>query len=205
MSLVIQLNVSKHLIHKGTDTKQAGHQMNSHFRGSYVWTPSPERDRDRSGVCLSNLHPNDGIDEEEHGDEQADVWQSLEGLDEGPQENSDGVTLSQKFDETSCSEELQEAHVERINKLGEGRENRCLLMVLNTGIQYWCSHLYWNGAENKEELISQRYTRSLSTLHYSYHLQVYHDLCDAAQNSDEVKNVPRVSKVVLRKQERRFQ
>lgn len=44
-----------------------------------------------------------------------------------------------------------------------------------------------------------RHTRSLSRLitDYSYHLQVYHDLCDAAQNSDEVKNVPRVSKVVL--------
>lgn len=36
----------------------------------------------------------------------------------------------------------------------------------------------------------------------SYYLQVYHDLCDAAQNSDEVKNVPCVSKVILWKQER---
>lgn len=29
------------------------------------------------------------------------------------------------------------------------------------------------------------------------YLQVYYDLCDAAQNSDEVKNIPCVSKVVL--------
>lgn len=34
-----------------------------------------------------------------------------------------------------------------------------------------------------------------------FYLQVYHDLSDAAQNGDEVKNVPRVSKVVLLKQE----
>lgn len=68
-------------------------------------------------MCLSNLHANDGVDEKKHGDEQADVGQSLEGLDEGPQKNADGVTLSEQFDQTSSSEQLQETHVERINKL----------------------------------------------------------------------------------------
>lgn len=38
---------------------------------------SPGRNRDRRSVRLPNLHANDGIDEEEHGDEQAHVWQSL--------------------------------------------------------------------------------------------------------------------------------
>ena len=80
----------------------------------------PRETGDRSIRCLPNLHADDGVDEEEHGDEQADVRQSLEGLNEGPQENPDGVTLAEQFDETSCSEQLQETHVERINELGRG-------------------------------------------------------------------------------------
>ena len=105
-------------------------------------------------MCLSNLHPNDGIDEEEHGDEQADVRQSLEGLDEGPQENSDGVTLPQKFDETSCSEELQKAHVERINKLGEGRD---------TGVYWWCLIQEYSTDVHINTEAVQAYSLSLST------------------------------------------
>ena len=34
---------------------------------------------------IVNLHANDGVDEEEHGDEQDDVGERLEGLDEGPE------------------------------------------------------------------------------------------------------------------------
>ena len=34
---------------------------------------------------IANLHANDGIDEEEHGDEQDDIGERLEGLDEGPE------------------------------------------------------------------------------------------------------------------------
>jgi hypothetical protein len=44
------------------------------------------------------LHPDDSVDEEEHGDEQDDVGQSLEGLDKRPQENPDGVALTEKLD-----------------------------------------------------------------------------------------------------------
>ncbi len=80
-------------------------------------------------MCLSDLHANDGVDEEEHGDEQADVRQSLEGLDEGPQENPNGVTLSQQFDQTSCSEQLQETHIELINKLLQEQRRRKLVFA----------------------------------------------------------------------------
>jgi len=45
--------------------------------------------------AVSDLHADDGVDEEEHGDEEADVGQRLEGLDEGPQQDADGVALPQ--------------------------------------------------------------------------------------------------------------
>lgn len=67
-----------------------------------------------------DLHADDGVDKEEHGDEEADVGQRFEGLDEGPQKDADGVALSEQLDQTSRSEQLQEAHVEGINKLVEG-------------------------------------------------------------------------------------
>ena len=72
-----------------------------------------------STVCVAHLHADDGVDEEQHGDEQADVRQSFEGLNEGPQKDPDGVTLTQEFDQTSRSKQLQEAHVERVHELQE--------------------------------------------------------------------------------------
>lgn len=39
----------------------------------------------------------------------------------------------------------------------------------------------------------------------SIYLQVNYDLSDAAQHSDEVKNVPRISKIILRGMKRAFQ
>lgn len=42
----------------------------------------------------------------------------LEGLNEGPQEDADGVALPQQLDETSCSEQPQEAQVDHL-VLGE--------------------------------------------------------------------------------------
>lgn len=38
----------------------------------------------------------------------------LEGLNEGPQQDSDSVALPQQLDETSCSEEPQEAQVDHL-------------------------------------------------------------------------------------------
>lgn len=71
----------------------------------------------------SDLHANNGIDKEEHSDEQAHVGQGFEGLYEGPQEDADGVTLSQQLDQTSSSEQLQETHVECTGFLAEKYRN----------------------------------------------------------------------------------
>lgn len=70
----------------------------------------------------SYLHANDGVNEKEHCDEQADVGQRLEGLNEGPEEDADGVTLPQQFDQTGRSKQLQEAHVDRVDTLSQGRK-----------------------------------------------------------------------------------
>lgn len=110
--LVIQLDVAKHLIHT-EDARRV------HYRSWCQQLLIQETD-----LCLTNLHADDCVDEEEHGDEQADVGQSLEGLDESPQENADGVTLSEQFDQASCSEQLQETHVELINRLAPGERKQ---------------------------------------------------------------------------------
>lgn len=55
------------------------------------------------------LHADDGINEEEHRDEQTHVRQSLERLDECPQQDADGVALTQQLDEPGRSEQSQEA------------------------------------------------------------------------------------------------
>ena len=92
-------------------TGQSGYQ---HLQGqSFCWH-----------VQVPDLHANDGIDKEEHSDEQANVWESFKGLDEGPQENPDRVALSQQLDEPGCSEQLQEAHVELIDRLGQRAKGR---------------------------------------------------------------------------------
>lgn len=78
----------------------------------------------RQTIPLPHLHANDRVDEEEHGDEKADVGQGFEGLHEGPQENADGVALSQQLDEASSSEQLQETHVESVHRLGGRGERR---------------------------------------------------------------------------------
>lgn len=38
----------------------------------------------------------------------------LEGLDKCPQQDADGLSLSQQLDETSCSEQSQEAQVDKV-------------------------------------------------------------------------------------------
>lgn len=66
---------------------------------------------------LPHLHADNCIDKEEHGDEQTDVRQSFEGLHEGPEENADCVALPEQLDEASGSKQLQEAHVESVDRL----------------------------------------------------------------------------------------
>lgn len=113
--LVIQLDVAKYLIH----TEDARHIR---YRSRCQQLMIQETD-----LCLANLHADDCVDEEEHGDEQADVGQGLEGLDESPQENADGVTLSEQFDQASGSEQLQETHVELINRLAQGERRKAVV------------------------------------------------------------------------------
>lgn len=116
----------------------------------------------------AHLHPDNGVDEEKHGNQQTDIWQSLVGrksdksladnrfsarstteaflacildsarvgdggfcfssqpwagggavahlerLHKGPEKNSDGVTLTEEFDEASSSEEAEEAQVDEV-------------------------------------------------------------------------------------------
>ena len=42
------------------------------------------------------------------------IWSCLEGLDEGPQKNSDGVALPQEFDQPSGTKQPQEADIDEI-------------------------------------------------------------------------------------------
>ena len=60
------------------------------------------------------LHAHNGVDEEQHGDEEDDVGQGLERLDERPQEDPDGVALPEELDQTGGSEQTQEAHVDEV-------------------------------------------------------------------------------------------
>ena len=48
----------------------------------------------------------------------------LERLHEGPQQNTDGVTLSQQLDQPGRSEELQETHVDGVHRLSHERLER---------------------------------------------------------------------------------
>ena len=69
-----------------------------------------------------DLHTNDGIDEEQHGNQQNDIRQGFEGLYKSPQQYSNGVTLSQKFDQSSSSKEPQKTDIDEILLKDESRE-----------------------------------------------------------------------------------
>lgn len=43
----------------------------------------------------------------------------LEGLDESPEEDSDGVALPQELNEPGCTKQLQETHIKRVDRLQE--------------------------------------------------------------------------------------
>lgn len=60
------------------------------------------------------LHSDDGVNEKQHCNEQADIRQSFERLNEGPEQNSDCVSLAQQLNQTGRTEQTQEAHVKRI-------------------------------------------------------------------------------------------
>ena len=64
-----------------------------------------------------DLHADDGVDKEEHGNEEDDVGKGLEGLDKSPEQDADGLALAEQFDETGGAEEAEEADVDEV--LGE--------------------------------------------------------------------------------------
>lgn len=73
------------------------------------------------------LHANNRIDEEQHGNQQADVRQRLEWLHECPQQNANGVALAQQLDQSSRSEQTQKAHIECVGLRGSDSSIRGVL------------------------------------------------------------------------------
>lgn len=63
-------------------------------------------------LAWTYLHADDGVDEEQHGDKQTNVGQCLERLYERPQQNANGVALTQQLDQSSGTEQSQKAHIE---------------------------------------------------------------------------------------------
>ena len=61
-----------------------------------------------------DLHPDDGVDEEQHGDQENDVRKSFETLHECPEENPDGVSLAEQLDQSSSPEQPQEANIKEV-------------------------------------------------------------------------------------------
>ena len=60
------------------------------------------------------LHPNDGINEKQHGNKQNDIGQCFEGLYKSPQQDSNSVSLSQQLDQTSSSEQSEKTHIDEV-------------------------------------------------------------------------------------------
>lgn len=53
---------------------------------------------------------------------QNDEKEDLERLYKGPQQNTDGVTLSQQLDQPGRTEKLQETHVDGVHRLGQAHK-----------------------------------------------------------------------------------
>ena len=80
------------------------------------------------GDPAEHLHPDDAVDEEDEGDEQADPGQGLEGLEEGPEESSDPFIFVQQLDETSNTEESQEPDGSIAVRLREKNATDCFVL-----------------------------------------------------------------------------
>ena len=59
-------------------------------------------------LSLTNLHPDDAVDEEYECDEDADPGQRLERLDEGPEQRADALALREQFHEAHHAEQPEE-------------------------------------------------------------------------------------------------
>lgn len=49
-------------------------------------------------IVKTCLHSNDGVNEEQHGNEKTNVRKSFETLDKSPEQNPNRVALTQEFD-----------------------------------------------------------------------------------------------------------
>lgn len=136
VTLGVQLDVSKHLRENSQIPKRLDRFSEFHSRPPGLG---------------GHLHSNDGVYEEKHGDQEADIRKSLqkekrtiepgpnvavltlkggglktrsgdlEGLHKGPQQDADGVALPQQLDQPGRSEKLQETHVDGVHRLGPAR------------------------------------------------------------------------------------
>ena len=61
-----------------------------------------------------DLHSDDGVDEEEHADQEDDVGQRLERLHERPQQDPDRLALTKQLYETGGAKQSEEADVDEI-------------------------------------------------------------------------------------------
>ena len=66
------------------------------------------------GDPAEHLHPDNAVDEEDEGDEQANPGEGLEGLEECPEEGSDALVLVEQLDEPSDTEQSEETNRGRL-------------------------------------------------------------------------------------------
>ena len=77
-------------------------------------------------ISQSHLHSDDAVDEEDECDEDADPWERLEGLDEGPEEGPDALPLREQLDQPHDAEETEEGNRDHVvPRLGGGGRVRC--------------------------------------------------------------------------------
>ena len=66
------------------------------------------------GDLAEHLHADDGVDEEEHDDEEGDVRQSLERLDERPQQRPDALAARQELHQTHHTEQPEKVDADHL-------------------------------------------------------------------------------------------
>lgn len=91
-SIWVQFYVAKHL------------NKNSHFCRYLLF-------RCGKGCKITYLHSDDGINEEKHRNQQANIREGFKWLDKCPKQYPNGVSLSEKFDQSSRSKQPQEAQI----------------------------------------------------------------------------------------------
>lgn len=87
---------------------------------------------------VTYLHPDNRVNKEQHRNQQANVRQRLEWLYEGPEQDTDCVSLTQQFDQSSRSEESQKSNVEVEVRL---KERKNLIVRILICKKYQSPHL----------------------------------------------------------------